>query len=201
MEETDKVYAAVNSEYNEITWFYPTANSSENDVYVTYNYAEKAWSYGTLARTAWLDRGTNQYPIAASPDRYLYNQELGTDDGSANPPVAINSYIESSPFDIGEGDQFAFVKKIIPDLTFINSTDSPQATMTLKMQQFPGSNYSSSSTNTVAQSATVPIEQFTTQVFTRLRGRQVTFRVGSNKVGTRWSLGSPRIEIQPDGRR
>lgn len=201
MDETDKVYAAVNSEFNEITWFYPTANASENDVYVTYNYAEKAWSYGTLARTAWLDRGTNQYPIAASPDRYLYNQELGTDDGSANPPVAINSYIESSPFDIGEGDQFAFIRRIIPDLTFINSTDSPQATMTLKMQQFPGSNYSTTDSGTVTQSATVPVEQFTTQIFTRLRGRQVTFRVESDKVGTRWSLGSPRLEIQADGRR
>jgi hypothetical protein len=201
MDETDKVYAAVNSEFNEITWFYPTANSSENNVYVTYNYAEKAWSYGTLARTAWLDRGTNQYPIAASPDRYLYNQELGTDDGSANPPVAINAYIESSPFDIGEGEQFSFIRRIIPDLTFINSTDSPQATMTLKMQQFTGSNYSSSNSGTVTQTATIPVEQFTTQIYTRLRGRQVTFRVESNKVGTRWSLGSPRIDIQPDGRR
>jgi hypothetical protein len=170
-------------------------------VYVTYNYAERAWSYGTMARTAWIDRGTNQYPIAAAADGYLYNHELGTDDGSANPPVALTPYIESSPFDIGEGDQFAFIKRVIPDLTFINSTNSPQATMTLKMQQFPGSNYSSSSSSTVAQTATVPIEQFTEEVFTRLRGRQITFRIASSRVGTRWSLGSPRIEVQPDGRR
>lgn len=199
--ESDKVYAAVNSEYNEVTWFYPTASSSENNVYVTYNYAEKAWSYGTMARTAWIDRGTNQYPIAAATDGYLYNHELGFDDGSTNPPSALSTYIESSPFDIGEGDQFAFIKRMIPDLTFINSTNSPEATMTLKMQQFPGSNYSSSSTKAVDQTATVPIEQFTEQVFLRLRGRQATFRIASNKVGTRWSLGSPRIEIQPDGKR
>lgn len=201
LDQSDKVYASINTEYNEITWFYPTADSSENNAYVTYNYADKVWSYGSLARTAWLDRGTGVYPIATSPDGYIYNHEYGTDDGSTSPPSAISSYIESSPFDIGEGDSFSFIKKIIPDLTFVNSTSSPEATMTLKMQQFPGSNYSSSTTKAVDQTATVPIEQFTEQVYVRLRGRQATFKIASNKVGTRWSLGTPRVEIQPDGRR
>ena len=199
--QSDKIFASVNSEFNEITWFYPSANSSENDSYVTYNYAEKAWTYGSLARTAWLDRGVLEYPVAAGTDGYLYYHEYGTDDGSQNPPVAINSYIESSPFDIGEGDQFSFIKKIIPDITFVNSTDTPTAAMTLKMQNFPGSNYSQTSASPVVQSATVPVEQFTQQAFVRLRGRQATFKVESDKVGTRWILGSPRLDIQPDGRR
>ena len=138
----DKVFAAVNSEFNEITWFYPSASSMENDRYVTYNYADKAWTYGLLARTAWTDRGSSQYPLAFSTDGNIYNHEIGTDDGSVNPPVPLTTYIESSPFDLGEGDQFSFIKRIIPDLTFVNSTNSPEATMTLKMQNFPGSNYS-----------------------------------------------------------
>jgi hypothetical protein len=201
-DQLDKVTAAVNSEFNEITWFYPSLSSLENDRYVTYNYAEKAWTYGILARTAWLDRGVLQYPLAAAPDHYLYYHEIGVDDGSTGTPVALNAYIESSPFDIGDGDKFSFIKRIIPDLTFVNSTStSPTATMTLKMQNFPGSNYSQSKSPTVTQSATIPVEQFTEQMFLRLRGRQATFRVGTNQVGTRWILGSPRIEIQPDGRR
>jgi hypothetical protein len=199
--QIDKVYASVNSEFNEITWFYPSASSTENDRYVTYNYADKAWTYGVMSRTAWLDRGVNQYPIASATDGYLYNQEFGTDDGMVNPPVALTPYIESAPFDIGDGYQFSFIKKIIPDITFVNSTGSPTATMSLKMQNFPGSNYDQTSSSSVAQTATVPVEQFTEQAFVRLRGRQATFKVSSDEIGTRWILGSPRLEIQPDGRR
>ena len=198
----DKVYAAINSEFNEVTWFYPSINSTENDSYVTYNYTDKAWTYGTMPRTAWFDRGVLTYPIAASPDGYLYNHEIGTDDGSTNPPTALNAYIQSSPVTLGSGDHFTFVKKLIPDVTFVNSTSSnPSVTMTFKVQNFPGSNYSTTTNSPVTQTATVPVEQFTEQAFMRLRGRQLTFRVGSNQVGTRWILGTPRVEIQPDGRR
>lgn len=200
-DQFDKIYAAVNSEFNEITWFYPSASSTENDRYVTYNYAEKAWTYGLMARTAWLDRGVLQYPIAAGVDNYLYQHEYGTDDGSTDPSIPLTPYIESSPFDIGDGTQFSFIKKVIPDLTFVNSTGSPTAVMTLKMQNFPGANYSQTNNSTVVQSATIPVEQFTDQAFVRLRGRQATFRISSDMLGTRWILGSPRIEIQPDGRR
>jgi len=199
--ESDKVYAAVNSEFNEVTWFYPTADSSECDVYVTFNYVERAWTYGSMARTVWLDRGTSAYPIAASPDGYLYNHEFGVDDGSTSPATPLNAYIESSPFDIGEGDNFVFVRRIIPDVTFVNSTNTPTVDMTLKMQNFPGSNYNKTTDSPVTRSATVPVEQFTTQAYVRLRGRQATFKIESNTLGTRWSLGSPRLEIQPDGRR
>jgi hypothetical protein len=199
--ESDKVYAAVNSEFNEVTWFYPTADSSECNAYVTFNYVERAWTYGSMARTAWLDSGTNAYPIAASPDGYLYNHEYGMDDGSTNPATPLNAYIESSPFDIGEGDNFVFVRRIIPDVTFYDSTNTPTVDMTLKMQNFPGSNYNKTTDSPVTRSATVPVEQFTTQAYVRLRGRQATFKIESNTLGTRWSLGSPRLEIQPDGRR
>ena len=200
--ESDKVFASVNSEFNEITWFYPTADSTENNAYVTYNYAEKAWTFGTLARTAWIDRGVNPYPVAAGTDNFLYNQENGTDDGSLTPSLAIDSYIQSAPFDIGEGDNFFFIKKVIPDVSFINSTaTSPVVTMTLKMQDYPGADFSQTESDNVYQTATSPVEQFTEQVYVRLRGRQASFRIESNQVGTRWSLGSPRIEMQPDGRR
>jgi len=199
--ESDKVYASVNSEFNEVTWFYPTADSTENNAYVTFNYVERAWTYGSMARTAWLDRGTSAYPIAAAPDGYLYNHEFGMDDGSTSPATPLNAYIESSPFDIGEGDNFVFVRRIIPDVTFVNSTNTPTVDMTLKMQNFPGSNYNKTTDAPVTRSATVPVEQFTTQAYVRLRGRQATFKIESNTLGTRWSLGSPRIEVQPDGRR
>jgi hypothetical protein len=199
--ESDKVYASLNSEFNEVTWFYPTADSTENNAYVTFNYVDRAWTYGSMARTAWIDRGTSTYPIAAAPDGYLYNHEFGMDDGSTSPATPLNAYIESSPFDIGEGDNFVFVRRIIPDVTFVNSTNTPTVDMTLKMQNFPGSNYNKTTDAPVTRSATVPVEQFTTQAYVRLRGRQATFKIESNTLGTRWSLGSPRIEVQPDGRR
>ena len=199
--ESDKVYASLNSEFNEVTWFYPTADSTENNAYVTFNYVDRAWTYGSMARTAWIDRGTSTYPIAAAPDGYLYNHEFGMDDGSTTPATPLNAYIESSPFDIGDGDNFVFIRRIIPDVTFVNSTNTPTVDMTLKMQNFPGSNYNKTTDSPVTRSATVPVEQFTTQAYVRLRGRQATFKIESNTLGTRWSLGSPRIEVQPDGRR
>lgn len=200
--QSDKVYAAVNSKFNEVTWFYPSANSEENNLYVTYNYAERAWTYGTLARTAWVDSGTEQYPIGAGTDNYLYNHELGTDDGSTNPFSPLPVHLESSPIEIGNGDQFCFIRRIIPDIGFYDSTSStPTVTMTLKTQNFPGSNYANTTNSSVNQTATVPIEQFTDEAFVRLRGRQLSFKISSDQVGTFWTLGTPRIELQPDGKR
>jgi hypothetical protein len=199
--QSDKICAGVNSQFSEITWFYPSASSDENDLYVTFNYLEKVWTYGTLSRTAWIDSGVNQYPVAASTDLYLYNHEIGTDDGSTNPPSAINAYIESSPIDIGDGDKFSFVRRIIPDVTFVNATNSPRLDIIMKSQNYPGSTYKTNSDSVVTQTATVPVEQFTEVENMRLRGRSVIFRIESNRVGTRWILGSPRIEIRPDGGR
>ena len=199
--ERDKVYACLNSEYNEVTWFYPSASSFENDRYVTFNYREQVWTYGNLARTAWLDHGVRQYPQATSVDNYLYNHEFGVDDGSTTPATPLNAYIESSPLDIGDGNQFSFVRRIIPDVTFINSTNDPRLDMVIKTQNYPGSNYVAGSDSSVVRTATVPVEQYTQVSDIRLRGRSVILRIESNRVGTSWRLGSPRIEIQPDGRR
>jgi hypothetical protein len=200
--QSDKVYAALNSEYNEVMWFYPSAGSDENDRYVMYNYAEQVWSYGVLARTAWLDRGIRQYPIAAGTDDYLYNHELGTDDGSTDPPSALNAYIESSPMDIGQvGEKFSFIRRILPDVSFVDSTNDPRLDLTLFTQNYPGSAYRDGSDSTILQTAKVPVEQYTQVKDIRLRGRSVIFRIESNRVGTRWILGSPRLEIQMDGRR
>ena len=201
-DQLEKVTAGVNSAFAEVTWFYPSASSTENDSYVTYNYQQKIWYYGTLSRTVWLDRGVNADPIAAGTDHYLYLHEIGFDDGSTTPATAISAYIESSQMDLGEGEQFAFMRRLIPDMTFRNSTaDTPSATMTLKVRNFPGGNYLDSDASSVAKTASVPVEQFTEQVFVRLRGRSFAFRIDSSNTGVAWRLGSPRVDIRPDGRR
>jgi hypothetical protein len=202
VDQLEKVTAGVNSAFSEVTWFYPSASSSENDSYVTYNYDQKIWYYGLLARTVWLDRGVNADPTAAAPDHYLYSHEIGFDDGSTSPATAITSYIESSQMDLGEGEQFAFMRRLIPDMTFRNSTASvPSATMTLKVRNFPGGDYLKSDASSVSKTASIPVEQFTEQVFVRLRGRSFAFRIESDDTGVAWRLGSPRVDIRPDGRR
>jgi len=201
-QQRSKVFASTNTSFSEVTWFYPSANSDENNKYVTYNYDQKIWYYGTLSRTAWLDRGVLSDPMAASPDHYMYVHEVGADDGSTTPVSAITSYIESSQMDLGEGDNFAFLQRMIPDITFRTSTgDTPSVTMTLQARNFPGANYSSSNNSTVSKTASVPIEQFTDQVYVRLRGRSFSFKIESDEVGVKWRLGSPRVDVRPDGRR
>ncbi len=148
-----------------------------------------------------MDRGTERNPIAASTDHYLYFHEFGDNDGSENPPVAINSYIESSQVSIGEGDNFVFVRRLIPDVTFRSSTGTPDLSMTIKARRFPGSNYDTSNTATVSQTATVPIEEFTDQAHIRVRGRSFAVRVESNQTDVTWRLGTPRVDVRPDGRR
>ena len=189
-----KVVAGVNSAQNEIWWFYPSANSQTNNRYVVFNYIEKVWYYGTLSRTAWVDRGIFEYPIAASTDHYLYYQEIGFDDGSTNPSSPISSYIESSPIDIGDGQQFMFISRLLPDLSFLNSTAaSPTATFTTAVRNYQQGGFSASTASTFTPS--------TEQFFLRLRGRQMTMRVESNLLETTWRLGLPRYDIRPDGRR
>jgi hypothetical protein len=201
-DQLEKVTVGLNTAFSEVTWFYPSASSNENDSYVTYNYDQKIWYYGMMSRTCWLDRGVNNDPIAASPDHYLYFQEIGFDDGSTSPATAIISYIESSQMDLGEGEQFSFMRRLIPDMTFRNSTAPvPSAIMTLKVRNFPGGNYLDSNSNSVTKTASVPVEQFTEQVFVRLRGRSFAFRIESEDTGVAWRLGSPRVDIRPDGRR
>ena len=200
--QSEKVTAAVNSSFSEIWWFYPSAGSETNDKYVVFNYQEQAWYYGTIARSAWIDRGIAQYPISAGLDGYLYYHEFGQDDGSVNPPAAIPSFIESSQMSIGAGDNFVFLSRLIPDVTFDGSSSpTPSVSMTLETRQFPGTAYTGTKSNTVQRSATVPVEQFTDQVFVRLRGRSFAFKIDSTDTGVEWRLGTPRVDLRPDGRR
>jgi hypothetical protein len=178
------------------------------DRYVVYNYAEDIWYYGSLGRTAWLDSGLNDYPVAATYSDNLVYHEYGVDDNTTDTPQAIESYITSSEFDIGDGHQFGFVWRLIPDITFRGSSAaSPQVTMTLAPLQSSGSGYNSPASEggvdygTVTRTATVPIEAFTQYVYVRVRGRQMSFRVDGNQLGLQWQLGAPRMDIRPDGRR
>jgi hypothetical protein len=200
-ERRDIVFAAHNSAFSEIWWFYPCTVSGDCTRYAVYNYIQELWYYGTLPRTAWVDRGTSLNPIAAGIDGYLYSHESGLNDGSQNPPAPIDAYVQSSPVDLGDGEQFMFVSRVIPDITFRNSTNDPSATMTLTAQNFPGGEFFGDQPSPVARSATVPVERYTQQTFVRLRGRAVALRIESNKVGTAWRLGSPRVSLRTDGRR
>jgi hypothetical protein len=200
--QQEKVTCGVNSAYSEIWWFYPSADSDNIDKYVVYNYQEQVWYYGALPRSVWLDRGINQYPIAASLDGYLYFHEFGTDDGSVNPPASIDAYIESSQMSIGAGDNFVFLSRLIPDVTFNGSTaEAPSVDFTLQTRNWPGAAYSSTTDSPVTRSATVPVEQFTNEVNIRLRGRSFAFKIASDETGVGWRLGTPRVDMRQDGRR
>jgi len=202
-----QVFAGTNEGFNEVWWFYCSANSTTVDRYVVYNYVEKVWYYGTMARTAWLDSGLLDYPIAATYSHNLVFHESGLNDNETATTTAINAYISSSEFDIGDGHNFGFVWRVLPDLTFEDSTNSPAGTvptvtMTLYGLANSGSGVTSSANQPVAKSSTYVItEQFTGQIFTRMRGRQMIFKIGSNQINTAWQLGAPRIDIRPDGRR
>jgi len=198
LNQREKIVASTNTSFSEVWWFYPSASSDTNDRYVVYNYEQQVWYFGAMARSFWMDRGIFDQPIAAGPNNYLYSQETGFDDDGS----ALTAYIESSQVDIADGDQFAFIRRMIPDLTFRGSTaGSPSANITVKTRNFPGGNYLQSTSSAVTKSASVPVEQFTDQVHLRLRGRSFAMRVESTASGVGWRLGSPRLDVRPDGRR
>jgi hypothetical protein len=201
--QAQQVFAGTNEGFNEVWWFYPSAGSTTIGKYVVYNYVEKIWYYGTLARTAWLDSGLRDYPMAATYSQNLVNHEQGLDDNATGTPTAINAYISSSEFDIGDGHNFGFVWRILPDLTFENSTaNTPTVNMTLYGLYNSGSGSIDSAGQPVVRGSTYVItEEFTGQIYTRVRGRQMIFKIDSNTLGTTWQLGAPRIDIRPDGRR
>jgi len=201
-DQIEKVSAGTNSAFSEVWWFYPSANSGENNRYVVFNYAQNIWYYGILNRTFWIDRGVDVSPIAASTDHYLYNHESGFDDGSTVPATPLSSHIESSQMSLGDGDQFAFLSRIIPDITFRDSTTStPAVTFTLGVRNFPGGQYLNTDANSVGKTSSAPVEQFTKEIRTRLRGRSFNLKVESTGEKTAWRLGTSRVEIRPDGRR
>jgi len=203
--QSQQVYASTNEGFNEVWWFYCSANSTAVDRYVIFNYLENVWYYGTMARTAWLDSGLLPYPIATTYNGKIVQHEDGVDDAedpNAVLPIAAN--ISSSEFDIGDGHNFGFVWRILPDLTFSGSSSSvtPQVTMTLYPLQNSGSGVSSTASAPVVKGSSYVItEQFTGQIYTRARGRQLIFKISSTDLGTTWQLGAPRIDIRQDGRR
>lgn len=208
-EQSDQIICGTNEQWNEIWWFYPTENSSVNNAYVIYNYLERIWYYGYLDRTAWLDTPLRHNPQAANTTvtvngntvttgaGYLYNHEDGVDaDG-----VAMDSYIQSSDFDLDEGDQFMLIRRILPDVNFAKSTvATPEVTLTMRPRNFPGSPFSTDPADTQRVIET-SVNRYTDQVFMRARARQMAFQIRSNTLGVKWQLGAPRLDVRPDGRR
>lgn len=214
-DQFDQVVAGTNEGFNEVWWFYCSLNSTVVDSYVVYNYLEAngqggvgVWYYGSMARTAWLDSGLRNYPLGATYDLNLVNHEVGVDDNTTGTTQPIEAYITSAEFDIDDGDRFGFIWRVLPDITFRGSTaDSPQVTMYLKPMQNSGSGYNDpqsvggNASATITRTAVLPIEAFTGQIYTRVRGRQMAMEVRSTATGVTWQLGSPRLDIRQDGRR
>jgi hypothetical protein len=201
-DQKDKVFSGLNGCHSEVWWFYPSADSEDVNRYVIYNYSEQTWSIGSLGRTAWLDRGIFDYPLATDLNSYVYEHENGLNDGSTNPSQAIASYIESAPIDIADGEQFALIRRAIPDIRFKESTEpQPTADVTLSVRNFISGEYTKSQTRTFRDPESAPTGQRTDQLFYRLRGRQMRLRIDANTRNVTWGLGSPRIDLRPDGRR
>ena len=204
--------AGTNEGYSEVWWNYCSKNSTVIDRYVIFNYLDRVWYYGTLDRTAWLDSPLRAFPLAATSGNILVYHEAAVDDGSTNPPSPINAYIQSSDFDIGDGHNYGYVWRMIPDITFDGSdttgatSDKPFVQFTVRPKQNPGANYGTALAPTVtsAQSyagqTTYNVQQFTEIIYSRVRGRQMAFKIESNSIGTQWQLGVPRIDVRPDGR-
>jgi hypothetical protein len=214
VQQSDQIFASTNEGFNEVWFFYCSENSFTIDRYVIYNYSEDIWMYGTLARTAWLDSGLRDYPMAATYANNIVNHEFGVDDNTTGTPVAMESSITTSQFDIGDGHNMAFAWRILPDLTFRGSTDgtTPSLTMQLLPLQNSGSGYNNplsvggtSATASLPVTATqaypIDLDTFTGQLNIRVRGRQMSMRITSSTLGTQWQLGSPRVDVRPDGRR
>mgnify|MGYP003150784906 FL=1 len=204
----EQIFAGTNEGFDEIWWFYPSADSDTNDRYVVYNYMQKIWYYGTIARTAWLDSGIRDFPIAATNTKNLVLHESGLDDAETATTSAISASITSAQFDLDDGHKFMLVSRMLPDISFEGSTaDSPVVTMSMSALQNSGSGFndplseSGNSSGTVTRTASSPVEKFTEQIFLRIRGRQVSFKIESSSTGIAWQLGSPRIDMRPDGRR
>ena len=201
-DQSTKIFVGVNSGFQEIWWFYPSLNSDNIDKYVVYNYEMDIWYYGTLNRTAWIDRGIDDFPIAAGTDGKLYSHEFGIDDQSGTTPAAVESFIQSAPIDLGDGEVFSYVRKLIPDITFRTSTNpAPQADFTVDAFNYNGGLQVSTDTANIVKSSSVPVEQYTEKVDLRVRGRAVSLKISSDQVGTTWRTGLNRLDIRPDGKR
>lgn len=206
--QSDQIFAVTNEGFNEVWWYYCSNGSMAIDRYVVYNYLEDIWYYGTMARTAGLDSGIGRFPIAATYSNNIVEHENGLNDQETGTATAINAYITSSQFDIGDGHNFAFVYRMLPDITFRGSTsNSPVATMYLYGLKNSGSGYNTpasvggSNSANITGTAMIPVEEFTGQVYTRIRARQMAVKIESDQLNMTWQLGAPRIDIRQDGRR
>jgi hypothetical protein len=216
--QSEQVFSSTNEQFNEIWWFYCSANSTTVDRYVIFNYVENAWYYGTMGRTAWIDTSVSSIvPLSTDYNRRLIYQETGVDD-NADQTLPIDSYITSAEFDIDDGHNFGFVWRVLPDVNFTGSTTTnPIVNLTLLPLQNSGSGYTrgvvpvpsvtsdmsvaGENAYPVVRSATVPIDQFTGQVNIRVRGRQMSLKAASNQIGVQWQLGACRVDVKPDGRK
>ena len=208
MAHSFQFFSGTNEGYNEIWWYYCSSGSTTIDRYVIYNHLEKIWYYGNLARTAWLDSPLRSSPMATGYNGQLIYHESGVDDGTVNPPIAIDSFCQTADFNIGDGHNYGFGYRMIPDVTFNGSTvNNPAVTLTLRPRQNPGSNYSSSATPTVTSTQNYQatrnyeVQQFTEIVYVRVRGRQMAFKISSSGLGVQWQLGVPSLDVRADGRR
>jgi hypothetical protein len=202
LQQAEQVVCGTNEQWNEVWWFYPTADSDYNNAYVVYNHLERIWYYGYVPRTAWLDTAIRYYPQAANTPSgtesgYLYSHELGVNDDD----LPMDSYIQSSDFDLDDGDQFMLTRRIIPDISFDGSTAvSPEVTLTVRPRNFPGSAFRVDPADSQRVIET-SVGAYTDQVFVRARARQMALKVASDELGVQWQLGAPRLDARPDGRR
>ena len=211
LDQSYQVFGGTNEGYNEVWWFYCSESSTAIDRYVIYNYLEDIWYYGNMSRTSWLDSGLNAGPLATTLNNIMVTHEFGCDDATTDPPTPVPAYIQSADFDIDDGHNYSMIWRIIPDVTFDGSTtrnpQRPSVTMQLRPKQNPGAAYnvapsprvtSAQSYNTLRQ---YTVQEFTQIIYTRVRGRSMAFKIGSDGIGVKWQLGSPRMDIRPDGRR
>lgn len=208
----EKIYVSSNSTFGEVIFLYQSTSSTNDDIdsYITYNPTEDYWTIGRLNRTVWLDTDSDNTPIAVGFDRIMYEHEVGADDGSTNPPTAISAYIESAPFELSsegaydKGDRFAFIRRILPDVSFREFSDgvnSPTMNIVLKTLNKPGGGLTTETTSAVTRTEIVTVEKFTEDLHVRLRGRAIIVRAESSALGTLWRLGIPRVDIRSDGQR
>lgn len=197
-----QVVAGTNEGFDEVWWHYCSTDASLPDRYVIYNYTLRVWYYGTMSRTAWLDSPLKEAPLAAGQEQNVLMHEIGVDDLATVSSQPIDAHIESSDFDIGDGHNFGFIRRVLPDLTFTGSViDTPSVTLTVRTRNDPGAPLNAETEETVSRTSTVTVEQWTPQVYLRARGRQMSFRIESGELGVQWKIGTPRLDVRPSGRR
>ena len=207
LEQLSQIYATTNDGFTEVTWFYCSANSDVVDRYVTFHYEDQLWTIGTMSRSTMLQCSGRNSAVYGTDGGYdaddgtLYIHEVGYDDGSTNPPTPIESFIESADVDVQDGDKLLFVDRIIPDLTFSRSTvDSPSVVFAVTAKKFPGQAEQQNDARNVTKAITATVDQYTNQVWARLRGRSMRLRVSSSALGVCWLLGTVRVNFRLDGR-